>query len=168
MWLPLAEWWYNTNYHTSLRMSAFQALYVYIPPHLDFPSTATTSVAVVEEYLKQRDAVLDLLKESLHHAEERMKFYADNKRTNKTFEVGDHVYLKLRPYRQASLKKQIGARHLPSLTLPTLDTDGRILVIPATILALKLSLEMESRYLSCLSGGPMHHLRMLLGKMQGI
>lgn len=102
-WLPLVDWWYNTNYHSSLKVSHFTALYGQNSPRLAFPSTTTTSVAAVEEYLKQRDVILELLKDSLHKSQERMRLYADKHRVERSFVVGDIVYLKLQPYRQASV-----------------------------------------------------------------
>jgi hypothetical protein len=33
-WLPAAEWWYNCSYHTTIKMSPFEALYEYAPPLL--------------------------------------------------------------------------------------------------------------------------------------
>jgi len=31
--LYLAQWWYNLNYHSYIKMSSFQALYGYFPPN---------------------------------------------------------------------------------------------------------------------------------------
>ena len=36
-WLAMAEWWYNTTYHTAIKMSPFEALYGYPPPQLSIP-----------------------------------------------------------------------------------------------------------------------------------
>ncbi|XP_026434282.1 uncharacterized protein LOC113331843 [Papaver somniferum] len=84
-------------------MSPFSALYGYAPPHLAFPVEVTSSVAAVESYLRDRDAMLDLLKESRHKSQEWMKFFDDKKRSDRSFEVGDQVFLKLQPYRQSSM-----------------------------------------------------------------
>ncbi|KAL0730136.1 hypothetical protein Bca4012_026229 [Brassica carinata] len=36
-WLPLAEWWYNTTYHTAIRSSPFEIIYGQPPPvHLPY------------------------------------------------------------------------------------------------------------------------------------
>lgn len=84
-------------------MSPLQALYGYQPPHLVFPILATTTVASVESYLKERDVILQLMKEDLDKAQDRMKFFADKKHLDREFAVGDMVFLKLHPYKQSSV-----------------------------------------------------------------
>ncbi|XP_026410631.1 uncharacterized protein LOC113305851 [Papaver somniferum] len=80
-----------------------QALYGYTPPHLVFPVHTTTSVASVQEYLQERDHMLQLLKEDLAKAQDRMKYFADKHRSDRSFDVGDMVFLKLQPYRHSSV-----------------------------------------------------------------
>lgn len=46
--------------------------------------------------------MLDLVRQLLR-AQQRMKMQADKRRTERSFQVGDMVYLKLQPYVQASL-----------------------------------------------------------------
>jgi exosome complex RNA-binding protein Rrp4 len=44
-----------------------------------------------------------LVMQHLHRAQERMKRQADKGRSERVFQVGDAVYLKLQPYVQSSL-----------------------------------------------------------------
>ncbi|KAA3452986.1 Transposon Ty3-G Gag-Pol polyprotein [Gossypium australe] len=103
-WLPLAEWWYNTTYHSSIRCTPYAALYGQDPP-LHFPYLAgASSVASVDRSLQHREAMCRLLKFHLSRAQDRMKQMADHRRSERSFQVGDLVYLKLQPYRQHSLR----------------------------------------------------------------
>lgn len=57
----------------------------------------------VNEWLIDRVSTQQLLKENLIKVQERMEWYADKKRTDRSFTVGDKVFLKLQPYRQHSV-----------------------------------------------------------------
>lgn len=48
--------------------------------------------------------MLSTLKENLAQAQGRMKKYADRKRLERQFEVGDMVYLRMQPYRMAAFR----------------------------------------------------------------
>lgn len=102
-WLLLAQWWYNTTYHTSLKCSPFQALFGFDPPYQNFYQLKLTKVPAVDDFIRERTNVMSTLRDNLLQAQNRMKVYADQRRTEITFQVGDYVYLKLQPYKQSTL-----------------------------------------------------------------
>lgn len=104
--LPWAEWWYNTSHHSAIQMTPFQALYGFVPPAISAYVPGTTAVENVDQQLQSRDELLSVLKRNLHVAQARMKGYYDKKHTERSFEVGQWVYLKLQPYRQHSVHKR--------------------------------------------------------------
>ena len=53
--------------------------------------------------LQQRQDFLQLIKANLATTQNRMKQYADAKRSPREFQVGDMVYLKLQPIAQSSV-----------------------------------------------------------------
>ncbi|KAI4355569.1 hypothetical protein L6164_004329 [Bauhinia variegata] len=105
-WLGMAEFWYNTHYQASIKMTPFEALYGYAP-NLGNPYVVGTSMLqAVETTMRTREQILALLKQNLMKAQERMKFMADKKRSEREFKVGDWVFLKLQPYRQSSINNR--------------------------------------------------------------
>lgn len=56
--------------------------------------------------LKERQVIGRVLQENLKKAQERMKLYVYSKRTERAFEEGEWVYLKLQLYRLASVARR--------------------------------------------------------------
>lgn len=100
-WLPLAEWWYNTSYHQSIQMTPFEALYGYKPAQLGLGPYLQGSSDAAGEVLIERQRMVQVLKENLQSAIDRMKHYADLHRSERQFEIGDWVYLRMQPFRNA-------------------------------------------------------------------
>lgn len=98
-WLHLAEFWYNSNHHSSLQLTPFQALYGYQPPML----SGVMAEGSTNDWIKERATIVSSLKENLRKAQQRMKHYAGKQRTERELQVGDMVYLKVQPYKQTSL-----------------------------------------------------------------
>lgn len=105
--LPWAEWWYNTNYHSAIQMTPFQVLYGYKPPRVELYLPGSTAVYEVDCQLQDRDSLLALLKKNLHKSQERTKLFHDRRHTERAFEVGDWVYLKLQSYKQQSVEERV-------------------------------------------------------------
>ncbi len=101
--LALAEWWYNTNYHTSLGTTPYQALYGVAPSSTLVATTDAVTLPEVKKWAHKREIINRELKDRLQVAQNRMKQQADKHRREKEYTVGSWVYLRLQPYRQVSL-----------------------------------------------------------------
>jgi RNase H-like domain found in reverse transcriptase/Reverse transcriptase (RNA-dependent DNA polymerase)/Integrase zinc binding domain/Retroviral aspartyl protease/Integrase core domain/Retrotransposon gag protein/Chromo (CHRromatin Organisation MOdifier) domain len=111
-WIAMAEFWYNTNYHSSLKITPFEALYGYPPPQLGLGTAPKSINQAVNELLEERQQTTKVLKEQLLRAQNRMKKFADRRRSERTYQIGDWVYLKLQPYRQISVQGNNGTHKL--------------------------------------------------------
>jgi hypothetical protein len=101
--LSLAEWWYNTSFHTALKMTPFQALYGFSPPQVAEMFLVEDTVEDADTMLQRRQQANQVIRENLQLAQDRMKHYADKNRSERMLELGDMVYLKVQPYRHTSL-----------------------------------------------------------------
>ncbi|GKB32364.1 putative mitochondrial protein [Tanacetum coccineum] len=103
--VSLAELWYNSNYHSAINTTPFEALYGQSPPvHVPYVG-GLSKVDVVNRTLMAREQAIEVLKFHLARAQNRMKQQADKNRTERSFAVGDMVLLKLQPHRPVSIRQ---------------------------------------------------------------
>lgn len=95
--LGWAELWYNTSYHTAIKTTPFQLVYGRSPPSMLKFEAGATSNGDLDKLLRERDSVLQSAKAHLMRAKDIMKCSADKSRRHLSFEVGQMVFLKLRP-----------------------------------------------------------------------
>ena len=81
------------------------ALYGYQPPSITSYLRENSKVQAVEHHIEHQQQVLQLLKDNLVLAQNRMKQQADQHRNERSFDVGDWVFLRLQPNKQMSLKQ---------------------------------------------------------------
>jgi len=106
-WLPLAEFWYNTSFHSALGKTPFEVLYGYPPSHFGITASDACTVPDLQQWLNERSAMTELIQQNLHRAQQRMKHQEDKHRQEREFLVGDWVFVKLQPYVQQSVQRRL-------------------------------------------------------------
>jgi hypothetical protein len=76
-WLPLAEWWYNTSYHTTTKMTPYETMYGQQPSIVTSYLPSTSKVQAIDNLLQGGAATLADLKDNLHMAQNHMKQQGD-------------------------------------------------------------------------------------------
>jgi len=95
--LPLIEFAYNNSYHSSIAMAPFEALYGRrcrsLVGWFEVSEFAVIGPELVYEFIEQ----VRLIRARLKTAQSRQKSYADVRKRDQEFEIGDWVYLKISP-----------------------------------------------------------------------
>jgi hypothetical protein len=97
--LPYEEFSYNNIYQASLKMSPFQALYgrsCRTPLQWDQPGEKQV---FGPDILLEAEENIKMVRGNLKTAQSRQRSYADTRRRELSFEVGEFVYLKVSPIR---------------------------------------------------------------------
>ncbi|KAI5410675.1 hypothetical protein KIW84_055987 [Lathyrus oleraceus] len=110
-WSP--EFWYNTNYHASLKSTPFEALYGRRPPVLVRGDVHLSAVEEVNKLTAERKEMIRKMKEQLLKAQDQMRVQANKHRREVDYQVGDKVYLKIKPYKLQKLAKRFNQKLSP-------------------------------------------------------
>jgi hypothetical protein len=97
--LPYAEFSYNNSYQESLKMALFEMLYGRSCQTPLFWSETRERKAFGLNILQEAEKQVCMVRENLRVAQSRQKSYADHRRRELSFKVGDFVYLKVSPMR---------------------------------------------------------------------
>lgn len=95
-WLSSAEFWYNTCHHFAIKRTPFQVLYGYALRFLVINPSAVDKFEAFR-WTSDRQWMDTLLQLHLNRAKTQMKKQADQHHSERSFEVGDQVFLKLQP-----------------------------------------------------------------------
>jgi hypothetical protein len=95
--LPYAEFLYNNSYQNSIEMAPYEALYGWQSRTPLFWSQTGESQVFGPEVLKDAEKQVQMVHESLKVAQSQQKSYADKRRRDLSFEIGDFIYLKVSP-----------------------------------------------------------------------
>ncbi|GJV62257.1 putative reverse transcriptase domain-containing protein [Tanacetum coccineum] len=97
--LPLAEFSYNNSYHTSIQCAPFEALYGRKCRSPMLWAEIEEGSLIGPELVQETTDKVVVYKNEANAAKNHSKSYADNRRRQLEFEVGDRVMLKVSPWK---------------------------------------------------------------------
>ena len=95
-YLHLAKFAYNNGYQASTKMSHFEVIYgrkCRTPVNWD---SSVNQLMLGPDLFMDMEHLVTKVQVNLKEAQDRQKRYADQKRKDKDFQIGDHVYLKVK------------------------------------------------------------------------
>ena len=136
-YLDLVEFAYNASFQRSIGMSPFKALYgqeCLTPLKWTDPMIR---VQASKEMLDEMQQQTDMIRFEIHAAQDRQKAYADTRRSERLFEEGDMVFLRIRP-KKSSLSlgkfKKLSARYCgPYVILKKINYQAYQLLLPPEV-----------------------------------
>jgi hypothetical protein len=116
-YLPLVEFAYNNSYHSSIGMPPYEALYgrpCRTPLSWD---RLEYQVIVGPELIQEMEEQVIQIRERLKEAHDRQKSYADAHMTDRSYEVGDQVFIRIRP-NKSNIRFEKGTKLSPQFIGP--------------------------------------------------
>ncbi|XP_071900953.1 uncharacterized protein [Coffea arabica] len=103
--MTLVEFAYNNSYYSSIQMASYEALYgrkCSSPIYWDEVGEKKILDPTIIPWMEDAQEKIKSIRQRLQAAQSRQKSYADNRRKDLEFEVGDHVFLKISPLRSVT------------------------------------------------------------------
>jgi len=95
--LPLTEFTYNNNFHSSIGMALFEALYGRRCRTLLCWFESGESALLGPDVVQETTEKVKMIQEKMKASQSRQKSYHDKRRKDIEFQVGDHEFLRVNP-----------------------------------------------------------------------
>jgi hypothetical protein len=99
--LPLVEFAYNNSYQSTIKMVPFEFLYgrpCRTPLSWD---RLEDRVLVGPEVIQEMEEQMQTIRQRIKEAQDRQKSYVDAHRVDRSYEVGDRVFLRVKPHKSS-------------------------------------------------------------------
>lgn len=113
--LLLMEFAYNNNYQASIKMAQYGALYGRSCKSPVNWNEIGEKRVLGSDFIKETNENINFIQEQLKIAQNRQKSYADNRGRDLDFQVSDHVFLKVFPFKgvmQFGKKRKLSPRFI--------------------------------------------------------